>query len=79
MNNNQHILDAFMRMSQGGVNPQMIAQQMLASNPELKQIMTQMQNMANGLSPREFAIQYAKQNGVSEEQLMQVARKFGIN
>ena len=79
MNNNQHILDTFMRMSQGGGNPQMIAQQMLASNPEIKQLMTQMQNMANGLSPKDFAIQYAKQNGVSEEQVMQVARKFGIN
>ena len=48
MNNNQHILDTFIRMSQGGGNPQMIAQQMLASNPEIKQLMTQMQNMANG-------------------------------
>ena len=39
----------------------------------------QMQNMANGLSPRDFAIQYAKQNGVDPNEFLQFARRFGLN
>ena len=77
--NNQNLLNTFMAMMSGGQKPQQIAQQMLMNDPQAREIFQQMQNMANGLSPRDFAIQYAKQNGVNPDQVLQMARRFGLN
>ena len=75
----QNLINTFMAMMSGGQNPQQIAQQMLMNDPHAREIFQQMQNMANGLSPRDFAIQYAKQNGVNPDQVLQMARRFGLN
>lgn len=72
------LFNTFMAMSKNGGSPQQIAQQMLMNNPQARQIFQQMENMANGLSPKEFAIQYAKQNGVNPDQVLQVAKRFGL-
>lgn len=76
---NNEIMQMFSMMSRGGANPQQIAQQILMNNPEAQAVFTQMQNMANGLSPREFALKYAKQNGISEQDLLNFAKRFGLN
>lgn len=75
----QQIINAFMNAKASGGNPQILAQQLIMNNPQAKQALEQMKNMAGGLSPREFAFQYAKQNGVSEQDLLNFARQFGLN
>ena len=67
MNNqlNQNLQNIAMA-KKSGRNPQQIMQTMLRSNPQLQQTMTQMQNMAQGKTPREFIMQLAKQAGVDE-------------
>lgn len=75
----QNLLNTFMAMANGGGNPKQIAQQMLMNDPQAREILQQMQNMANGLSPREFAIKYAQQNGVNPNELLQFAKRFGLN
>ncbi|MBO5309726.1 MAG: hypothetical protein J6A98_00790 [Clostridia bacterium] len=77
--NAQGMINTFMQMSRTGGNPQQIAQQMLANDPQARQIFQQMQNMANGLTPRDFAIQYAQQNGVNPNEFLQFAKQFGLN
>lgn len=77
--NSQSILNTFLNMSKSGMNPQIIVKQMIQSNPEFRQTLIQMENMANGMSPKDFAFEYAKQNGIKEEQVLQIARMFGIN
>lgn len=47
-----------------GKNPQMIMNAMLQQNPQMQQQLTQLKNMANGRSPREFVMQMAMQNGL---------------
>ena len=74
----QNLLNTFMTMMSGGQNPQQIAQQMLMNDPQARDVFQQMQNMANGLSPRDFAIQYAKQNGINPDQFLQFAKRFGL-
>lgn len=64
-------------MLQSMQNPTQFAQQLLQSNPQAKQFMEQMQNMANGRSPKEFAMQLAKQSGMSEQDIMSFAQKMG--
>ena len=43
------------------------------------QMQTQMQNMAQGRSPKEFILQMAKQNGVTDKNIEGLARILGAN
>lgn len=61
-----------------GRNPQQIINQIVGNNPQMQQNFRQLQNMAGNMNPRDFAIQLAKQNGMSEQQLMDLARQLGI-
>lgn len=76
---NTNLVNQFMAMVNGGANPMALAQQMLQNNPNAKQVMTQFKNMANGRSPRDLAMQLAKQNGVDMKQLMQFASRLGLS
>ena len=76
---NTNLVNQFMTMVNGGANPMALAQQMLQNNPNAKQVMMQFQNMANGRSPRDLAMQLAKQNGVDMKQLMQFASRLGLS
>lgn len=67
-----------MQLMKGGGNPQQIIQQMLNNNPQAQQTFRQLQNMAGDMNPRDFAIQLAKQNGMTEQQLMDFAKRFGV-
>lgn len=60
-----------------GGNPQQIMQQMIQRTPQINQMQTQLQNMAQGRSPQEFLIQLARQNGVSEENIQGLSRILG--
>ena len=74
-----NLVNNFMQMRNSGGDVRVLARQLVMSNPQTQQMYEQMKNMSNGLSPQDFALQYAKQNGVSEEQLIQTARMIGIN
>ena len=50
---------------------------MFQQNPQMGQMQTQMQNMAQGRTPKDFILQMAKQNGVSEQNLQGLARILG--
>ena len=52
-----------------GGNPAQIMQGMMNKNPQINQMQTQLNNMAQGRNPQEFLLQLARQNGVSEENL----------
>lgn len=58
-------------------NPQALLQQVMQNNPQLQQVMTQLQNSVGGsMTPEQMARQLAKQNGISDEQLMQMYNQF---
>ena len=52
-------------------NPQQVFMNMLQRNPQMQQQMQQLQNMSNGRSMEQTVRQIAKQQGISEQQLMQ--------
>jgi hypothetical protein len=52
-------------------------QGMMQRTPQINQMQTQLQNMAQGRSPQEFLIQLARQNGVSEENIQGLSRILG--
>lgn len=59
-----------------GKNPQMIMNTILQQNPQVRQTLTQLQNMAQGRNPKEFIMQLARQNGIEEATLSMISEMF---
>ncbi|MGN0961019.1 MAG: hypothetical protein ACI4PF_02325 [Christensenellales bacterium] len=78
MANNQNPINNMLQFLNSGGNPQQFIQSKLQQNPQLNTIMSQLQNMSQGKSGKEFAMQLAKQNGIDPTQLMQIANKMGL-
>lgn len=71
-------IQQIVQMMNSGVNPQVVMQQMLNNNPQAQVMVKQLQNMAGNTPPKDFAIQLLKQNGVSEQQIMDLAKKLNL-
>lgn len=69
-----------MGMLSSGKNPNFIVQQMMKTNPQISQMINQIQNSAksNNMTSKEYALQWFKQQGIPENQVMQIAHKMGI-
>lgn len=74
-NVNQVLQNLFQMKNQGG-NPQQIMQMIMQQNPNYRQNMTVLQNMAQGRSPQEFLTQLARQRGVSEQNIQAIMQMF---
>lgn len=74
----QSPLSGIMQAMNNGVNPQVMAEQILQRNPQARQFLQQMQNQSNGRSPKEMVFQYARQSGISEQDLMVLANRMGL-
>lgn len=72
-NNLYNIFSQFLGM---GVNPQQIFQNMIATNPQIQVALNQMQQ--SGLSPRDYAMQYAKQNNIDITPMINMLNNRGI-
>lgn len=71
MNNN---IINFILQSAG--NPQQVLQQMINNNPQAKILMNQMQQ--SGMSVRDFTLQYARQNNINLQPILQQLNQYGI-
>ena len=71
MNNN---IINFILQSAG--NPQQIVQQIINQNPQAKILMNQMQQ--SGMSVRDFTLQYARQNNINLQPILQQLNQYGI-
>ena len=74
----QNPLQLMMDFMNSGGNPQQAMKMLIERNPNTNRIMTQIQNMANGQNPRDFAMQLAKQNGIDPRQVEDLARTMGL-
>lgn len=77
MNDINSVIQNIIQLKNSGRNPQAILQMMLQSNPQMQQYMAVFKNMANGKSPQEFITQFAKQNGVNEQNMQALSQMFG--
>ena len=71
MNNN---IINFILQSAG--NPQQVLQQMINNNPQAKILINQMQQ--SGMSMRDFTLQYARQNNINLQPILQQLNQYGI-
>ena len=80
MNNGYDVnqaLQSIFQMRNAGQNPQQIMQMLIQRNPQYSQMLTQIQNMSQGRSTKEFVMQLARQNGVNEQNMAQLMQMFG--
>lgn len=61
---------------QSYANPQQVVQQMINNNPQAKILMNQMQQ--SGMSVRDFTLQYARQNNINLQPILQQLNQHGI-
>ena len=71
MNNN--IINFILKSAQ---NPQQVVQQIINQNPQAKILMNQMQQ--SGMSMRDFTLQYARQNNINLQPILQQLNQYGI-
>ena len=79
MNNGYDVnqaLQNLISMKKSGKNPQMVLQMIMQQNPQVAQLMSQFRNMSNGRNPREFVTQMARQNGLSEQNILAIQQMF---
>jgi hypothetical protein len=72
----QNPMNMLMQMLSMGNNPQQIIQNMMMQNPEIRTAFNQMQQ--SGMTPQQYAMQYAKQNNINIQPLMNVMNQRGI-
>lgn len=73
MNNN--ILNTFNQIIKTGNNPQQIIQTLLMQNPQYQIIFNQIQS--SGLTIKDYVLQYAKQNNIDINSILQILNNNG--
>jgi hypothetical protein len=74
MNNNNPMQQMLQMLSMGN-NPNQVVQMLAQQNPNVQAIINQMQQ--SGMTPQQFAMQYARQNNIDINQVANAFRKMG--
>lgn len=77
MNNN--LIQQIITFMNNGGNPQEMVQQMMRQNPQMQNVLMQIKNMIGDRSPKDFAMQVAKQKGIDPEEIEKLSKRMGAN
>jgi ABC-type proline/glycine betaine transport system substrate-binding protein len=72
----QNPMNMLMQMLSMGNNPQQIIQNLAAQNPQVQAVFNQMQQ--SGMTPQQYAMQYAKQNNINIQPFVNMMNQRGI-
>lgn len=70
------VISQIMALKKQGRNPQAVMQMLMQSNPNYQISMQRLTNMAQGRNMKDFVMQLARQNGVSQENLQAIQEIF---
>lgn len=73
---NGNLMNGLMQILSMGSNPQQIVTNMIRQNPQANAVISQAQQ--SGMSMEQFARQYAKQNGIDLEPILNTLRQRGM-
>lgn len=71
-----NLMQLLMQAMSGQGNPQQIVEQIASQNPQARAMLNQMKQ--SGMTPQQFAMQYAKQNGIDLEPMLKQMRSRGM-
>lgn len=69
-------MNLLMGLLSGGNNPEQVVQQFIGKNPNANAILQQVKQ--SGMSMKDFTLNYAKQNGVDMQPLLNMLAQRGI-
>lgn len=72
----QNPMNVLMQLMSMGQNPEQITNQILSQNPQIKVAFNQMQQ--SGMSTQQYVMQYAKQNNIDIQPLLNMLNQRGI-
>lgn len=75
-NNSNNIVNTILQVMSNGQSPQQLITQMLQQNPQAQTLFNQMQQ--SGMSMKDFTIQYAKQNNINLQPILNMLSQKGI-
>lgn len=70
------VISQIMALKKQGRSPQSVMQILMQRNPQYSQALQQLKNMSGGRNPKEFVMQLAMQNGISQENLQAIQELF---
>lgn len=73
--NNNNPMERMLQMLSMSNNPNQVVQMLAQQNPNVQAILNQMQQ--SGMTPQQFAMQYARQNNIDINQVANAFRKMG--
>lgn len=74
MTNN--IVNLIMQMMTNGQNPNQVVEQIISKNPQAQILFNQMKQ--SGMSIKDFTLQFAKQNNINIDQILNTLSQKGI-
>lgn len=74
MNNN--IVNLIMQIMTNGQNPNQVVEQIISKNQEAQVLFNQMKQ--SGMSVKDFTLQFAKQNNINIEEILNTLSQKGI-
>lgn len=69
--------DSAIQFMNNGGNPKQLVNQIINNNPQAKQAINAIEQKYKGMTPKQIAIQVAKERGIDLNQVNQMARMFG--
>ena len=73
--NNNNPMQQMLKMLSMSNNPNQVVQMLAQQNPNVQAILNQMQQ--SGMTPQQFAMQYARRNNIDINQVANAFRKMG--
>lgn len=73
---NKNIINQILNIMNAGLNPNQVIQQLTQQNPQAQILFNQMQQ--SGMSPKDFTMQYAKQNNIDINSIVKALNMSGI-
>ena len=79
INNLNNSLQSIINMANSGKSPSQVMNMLIQQNPNVKQSLTQLQNMAQGRDMKEFVLQLMKQNtGIDPQMFQSLSNIMGV-
>ena len=76
MNNTNNIVNTILQVMSNGQSPQQLITQTLQNNPQANALFNQMQQ--SGMSMKDFTLQYAKQNNINLQPILNMLSQKGF-
>ena len=79
INNLNNNLQSIINLANSGKSPNEVINMLIQQNPNVKQSLTQLQNMAQGRNMKDFVMQLMKQNtGINPQMFDNLSRMMGV-